>query len=1059
MGTPKKPSNLEDVLPLAPLQQGLYFHALYDGDSDVYAAQTVFDLAGPLDAGRLRGAVEAVLRRHANLRVSFRQRKQGEPVQIVHREVRTPWEEVDLSADPGGLAALVERERRHRWDLTRPPLIRFVLARLGPGRHRLICTNHHLLLDGWSTPVLTTELFALYLGEGDEGALPRVTPYKAYLAWLARQDREAAVAAWTAALDGVAEPTFVRPRAQGPAVPPEMIESRLDAATSAALAVRARAEKVTLNTVLQLAWGLVLGCETGRADVVFGGVVSGRPPELPGVAAMVGLFINTLPVRVRTRPADTVREALRRIQDEQAELLPHQHLSIAEIQRLTPAGALFDTIVMLENYPHGPSAEATDLDGLKVAGAGGYDATHYPIALAAVPGERLLLRMDYRPDLFDAGQARRLARRLERALRLIARSPDTPVGRIDLLDPEERETLVSDRNATALARLNRVEASVAKLESRDPHEPAKATASAAPARLNGVEPTVADLKSRNAHEPAETTASAAPARLNRVETVTADLESRDPHEPAEATTSAAPHQPGAAAADRRAYVLDPALRPVPAGVVGELYVAGDGLAREYAGRPGPAAERLVACPFGAPGGRMYRTGRLVRRTADGLLEHVDRRPAGGRPADRRLVAYIVPASGLEAEQEFTEELRRFAAEHLPSSMVPSEFVFLPEFPLTPNGKLDHKALPVPAVADGPAGRAPEGPEEERLAALFAQVLGLPEVPADVSFFALGGDSIRAMRLAGLARTAGLDLSPRAIFTHQTVAALVAARGGHRDEELGLGVLLPIRAEGGKPPLFCLPPAGGLAWPYFGLLPHLPADQPVYGFQARGFLDSDDTLYPSVEEAARDYAARLRSVQPRGPYHLAGYSLGGLLAYETARLLQAAGEEVALLALIDSFHSQDLGTDLEIIPELLDAAGVSEEVAGDRHAPDVPRIMAALREKNSPFAALDDHGLIALYRNYENGLRIADKYRPGPVDGDIVFFTALRGRTAGSPTGEATWGPYISGKVENHDLDVEHRSLMDPAPLAEIARVITARLTGAPPVPDRAGSGAAGAFRS
>jgi len=935
MSTSKKPSNLEDVLPLAPLQQGLYFHALYDGDSDVYSAQVVFDLTGLLDTDRLKAAAEAVLRRHANLRASFRQRKQGDPVQVVHREVRLPWEELDLSHDPDAVAAVIERERRRPWDLTRPPLIRFVLVRLGPELHKLVCTNHHLLLDGWSTPVLTTELFTLYLGKGDDRSLPPPTPYKTYLAWLARQDREAAVSAWASALEGVTEPTLIRPGAAGTAVPPEMIELRIGAETSAALTARARAERVTLNTIFQLAWGLVLGCETGRTEVIFGGVVSGRPPELPNVASMVGLFINTLPVRVRAQPEDTARELLRRLQDEQTELMPHQHLSIAEIQRLTPAGTLFDTITVLENYPYDPSADGTDLDGVRVKSTGGYDATHYPIALGAIPGEQLLLRMDYRPDLFDDAQAQRLLRRLERALQVIADAPDTPVCRIDLLDPEERE-----------------------------------------AALTG-----------GSHGDAQ-----------------------------------------------RAYVLDPALRLVPDGVVGELYVAADG----DEGR----SERWVACPFGAPGERMYRTGDLVRRTPEGVLEHVGRvekKNRKGNPDGRRLVAYVVPANDRKPGRDLEEELREYAAEYLPSYMVPSTFVFLPELPLNPSGKVDHKALPVPELDPGTEGRDPEGPEEEQLAALFAQVLGLPKVPADVSFFRLGGDSIFAMRLSGLARAAGIDLSPRAIFAHQTVEALVAARHAPQDEELGLGVLLPIRAEGGRPPLFCLPPAGGLAWPYFGLLAHLPADQPVYGLQARGFLDADEPLHASVEEAARDHVAHLRSVQPHGPYHLLGYSLGGVIAYEAARQLQAAGEKVALLVLIDSFHSQEL--DLpgrEIVPELLEAAGISEEIAGDRYDPDIPRVMAALREKGSAFASLDDNGLIALYRNYENGLRIAGEYRPGPIKGDIVFFTALRGRTEDSLTAEDNWGPLITGKVENHELDVEHRFLLEPESLAEIARVIANR---------------------
>ncbi|WP_460367062.1 non-ribosomal peptide synthetase, partial [Actinocorallia lasiicapitis] len=524
--------------------------------------------------------------------------------------------------------------------------------------------------------------------------------------------------------------------------------------------------------------------------------------------------------------------------------------------------------------------------------------------------------------------------------------------------------------------------------------------------------------------------------------------------------------------DLAVRLLDERLRPVPDGVVGEIHVAGDGLARGYQGRAALTADRFVACPFGEPGGRMYRTGDLVRRTGDGLLEYLGRadfqvkvrgfrielgeietvharHPAVGqnavlaredRPGDKRLVAYVVPASGEEPGPEFAAELRRFAAEHLPEYMVPSAFVFLPDFPLTPNGKLDRNALPAPDLAAAAEGRAPEGAAEEELAALFAQALGLEKVAADVSFFDLGGDSIVAMRLVGLARQAGLELSPRAVFTHQTVEALVAARSGPQDAELGLGVLLPIRSGGDRAPLFCVHPAGGLAWPYFGLLRTLPPGRPVYGLQARGFLDPDEALHASVAEAARDHVAQIRSVQPHGPYHLTGYSLGGLIAYEAACLLQAEGEEIGLLALIDSFHSQDLNADRrEVIPELLEAAGISEEIAGDPSAPDVAAVMAELRAKGSAFASLDDHGLIALYRNYENGMKITEVYRPGPYQGDVLFFTALEGRTPQSPTAEENWGPLVSGTIKNEPLNTAHHLLMEPEPLAAIARVLLGNL--------------------
>ena len=196
-------SQLEDILPLSPLQQGLYFHALFDAEADVYSAQVVLRLDGPVNPDALRQAAETLVRRHANLRAAFRQRKTGEAVQVIHREVVVPWREVE----DGDVDRIAAQERNRPWDLTRPPLLRFVLVRTGPETYHLIFTHHHILLDGWSMPILQTELFALYLTKGDDSILPRVTPYKTYLAWIARQDRPAAEAAWAQALRGVDEPT------------------------------------------------------------------------------------------------------------------------------------------------------------------------------------------------------------------------------------------------------------------------------------------------------------------------------------------------------------------------------------------------------------------------------------------------------------------------------------------------------------------------------------------------------------------------------------------------------------------------------------------------------------------------------------------------------------------------------------------------------------------------------------------------------------------------------------------------------------------------------------
>ncbi|WP_191898736.1 non-ribosomal peptide synthetase, partial [Planomonospora parontospora] len=428
-------TQVQDILPLSPLQRGLFFHALHD-EHDVYTAQVTLDLDGPLDAARLRRAAERLLDRHPNLRAGFWHEDLSRPVQVVPARADLPWREV-AGNEPGRVTA---EERARPFDLARPPLLRFALVRLGPDRHRLVLTHHHILLDGWSTPILITELLALYL---DVEAAP-APPYKGYLAWLARQDRDAAREAWERALDGVDGPTLAAPGAPAAAAPPEQVRLELDAELTRALTRTARRHGVTVNTVLQASWGVVLAQLTGRDDVVFGSVVSGRPPELPGVERMVGLFVNTVPVRVRLHPGESFGDLLARLQDEQAELLPHHHLGLTEIHR----GVLFDTVTVLENYPFDPAAAGASLGDLRLTGFGSADAHHYPLALAAVPGERLTLRLDHRPDLFTAAEAERLLGRVGRLLATAAGAPGTLVGRLDLLEEAERRRIVEEWNDT-----------------------------------------------------------------------------------------------------------------------------------------------------------------------------------------------------------------------------------------------------------------------------------------------------------------------------------------------------------------------------------------------------------------------------------------------------------------------------------------------------------------------------------------------------------------------------------------------------------------------------------
>ena len=431
---------IEDMLPLSALQEGLLFHALYDARApDFYTVQLVLALEGPLDAMVLEKAGQALIERHASLRAGFEHAHLLRPVQIIAVGVRPPWRSLDLSLlddteREQRLADILVQDRSERFDLASPPLLRFTLIRLCGEDHRLVLTSHHILLDGWSSPILVQELLTLYAHKGNAAALPRVTSYRDYLAWVAAQDRAAAISAWREALAGLQEGTLVAPykEAGAPRVPQQIVWT-LSGPLTTALNEQARRHGLTPNTLIQTAWAVLLGRLLGRDDVVFGVTVAGRPPEIAGVDRMVGLFINTLPLRVKLPPAKPLLELLKEVQDNQSKLMAHQHLGLAEIQSAVGLGELFDTLVVFENYPLDESGSARQAGGLRLASVSGQDATHYPLGLMAIPGERLRLRLDYRPDLFDRASVEALAGRFIRVLEAAVAAPDRAIGRLDIL--------------------------------------------------------------------------------------------------------------------------------------------------------------------------------------------------------------------------------------------------------------------------------------------------------------------------------------------------------------------------------------------------------------------------------------------------------------------------------------------------------------------------------------------------------------------------------------------------------------------------------------------------
>jgi len=440
-------SRIEDIWPLSPLQEGLLFHTVYDGEAPgIYVGHWILDLDGPVDAVRLRTAWEALLARHASLRACFRQRKSGETVQIIERQPELPWRVIDLShldAPEEVVRELAEEDRKKPFDLAKGPLLRLTLIRLDDARHRLVVTCHHAILDGWSLPIVFDELSLLYAADGGPLDLPAVTSYREYLGWLSRQDKERALSAWVAELSGVGEPTLVAPadpgRAPGVA---ESVTVELPKSLTRSLDELTRGHGLTLNTVVQCAWALVLARLAGRTDVVFGAVVSGRPADLPGVEGMVGLFLNTVPVRVRLRGATPVIELLAELQKRQSTLMPDQYVGLADIQKAAGPGAIFDTLLVVENFPR-ELGEANSAEAFGIRVNQGREAAHYPLTLVAVPGESMLLKLDYLTDLLDEDTALSILKRFEEVLRQLTGTGAITVAEVDVTGAAERDLLLN----------------------------------------------------------------------------------------------------------------------------------------------------------------------------------------------------------------------------------------------------------------------------------------------------------------------------------------------------------------------------------------------------------------------------------------------------------------------------------------------------------------------------------------------------------------------------------------------------------------------------------------
>ncbi|WP_375591678.1 amino acid adenylation domain-containing protein [Chitiniphilus eburneus] len=1294
---------LAAVLPVLPLQEGLLFHAQLGETASKYNSTTRVDFSGPLDSARVRAALDAVARRHPQLLARFDHAQSGAPLQLVPLLGRHapcwPWHETTLAAGDvdAQLAAIEQIELARDFVIGQPeaaPLLSAVLAHHGAAEHTLFLTAHHLVVDGWSTPILLHDFLHAY-GDGPDQLAPTRVDYPTVIGALVSRDPGPTRAAWRDALAG-ARPTlrFGEAPATGPVRELELV---LPPQLEAALTERAKERGLTFNTLLQGMWAGLLALETGHDDVVFGSPISGRFSPVDGIAEHIGLFSNTIPVRLRLEPTAPLLDQLGALQARQIQLLEHDGLGLAEIQRLAGTGTLFDTLLVVENYPEDPALRSRDYQGARLTGLRNRGYTHYPLTVLALPGESTHLIIEYRDAVTAPEQ---LTERIVSLLEYLAYTPELPWAQYDGRTVADKQLIETTNDTAADVPATTLRALFAEQAARTPAAPALHDANhhldyaqvraqtthlaariaaagvcrgdivaiALPRSVKLSLALLATVETGAAYLPLDTgypierlsymisdahprliitslelaerfaplgellivdalpdiaTAVAATfnppalwpedaayllytsgstgrpkgvlvshgAIVNRLvwmqheyglvpgdvvmqktpgsfdvsvweffwpylygaqlhmappeahrdpETLLALIEaqaittmhfvpsmlaafvahlqtapsrhlprtrslkhvfcsgealSKELAQQYAALVEAPLHNlygPTEAAVDvsykpaadddigtRMATsvpigrpvwntglrILDTALRPVPVGVAGELYLTGVQLAHGYLGRPELTAARFVADPH-ADGERMYRTGDVVRWLPTGDVEYLGRsddqvkirgqrielgeieamlqglpgvaravvhaRLLGGVQAmagadSRQLVGYVIASDDTPLD---VTVLRDALSERLPAHMVPVAIVVLDAFPLSANGKLDRKALPEPADLLAHQGRAARPGLESQIANVFARMLELDSISADDDFFAMGGHSLLAMRLAAeLRRELNRPVSVGQIMVSPTVSRLAAVLSdevaANDPANAGFGEVLHLRAGLGKP-LFCIHPASGFAWQYSALARYLPKTLPLIGLQSPrpdGAIAASGDLAVAIDQ----HLVTLRRLQPQGPYHLVGYSLGGTIAHGLAARLQAEGETVAFLGLFDTYP-----------PEGQDWSGPTEDEALAEVDREREQFMEAAEEATDSFMADEKAEMFRhIVANYADAVRLLSHASTPRFAGTATLFVAEQTLPAGWDV-EGSWRPYLDA-LTAHQFDTKHEDILSPGSLAVLGPLLAEAL--------------------
>lgn len=453
-------ANLKDIYPLSPMQEGMLFHALYDKDSSAYIEQLSYRMAGDLDVGLFHRSWDELFQRHDILRTVFVHEKTSRPLQVVlkHSQVSFYFEDLRSKSPDQREERLAEyrlRERGRSFDLAQDVLLRVAVFQLEKDRYEVIRTHHHVLMDAWSSGILLKELLEIYqaLREGHSPCLPEVVSYSKYIQWLEGRESDVSERYWSTYLegyDGVATIPPLRFYEGDMGYEPAELAFDLDVKQTRQLEDLAVRYQATMSTMIKTVWGVLLGRYNNKRDVVFGSVVSGRPPQVIGVDQMVGLFINSVPVRVRSAPDDTFAGLLQRVQKESLEAGEHLYLPLAIIQGNR---GLVDHLVAFENYPLDRQLQAamdSHAYGLKLEQISKFGHTHYNFSLAVNPGTRLQVILMFNMRVYLREQMQRMAEHFRKIIDAILACPTTLIEDIDILPPEElRQITVAFNNTKA----------------------------------------------------------------------------------------------------------------------------------------------------------------------------------------------------------------------------------------------------------------------------------------------------------------------------------------------------------------------------------------------------------------------------------------------------------------------------------------------------------------------------------------------------------------------------------------------------------------------------------